>query len=68
MLKVSESSSLSPKLSVVSSFPNLNAYPCIPCSSVSLSNPKVREFASILLDWEILVSPILPIETLPSLQ
>ena len=50
MLKVSESSSLSPKWSVVSSFPNLNAYPCIPFFSVNLSNPKVREFASILLD------------------
>ena len=68
MLKVSESSSLPAIPSVVSSFPNLNAYPCIPFFSVNLSNPKVKEFASTTFVDEMLVSPTLPIETLPSLQ
>ena len=68
MLKVSESSSLPAIPSVVSSFPNLNAYPCIHFFSVNLSNPKDKEFASTTFVDEMLVSPTLPIETLPSLQ
>ena len=48
--------------------PILNAKPFIPLLSVNLSAPKVKASVSTILVDEILVSPILPIEILPSLQ
>ena len=48
--------------------PNLKAAPSIPLFSVYLSEPKVIASVSIIFDEEILVSPIFPNVTLPSLQ
>ena len=58
-----------PKFPTSMSFlPNLKAAPNIPLLSVYLSEPNVIASVSIIFDEEILVSPILPNETLPSLQ
>ena len=68
MLKVSVSKLL-PALPTSTLFlPSLNAKPLMPFSSVNLSAPIVIAFVPIFLVDEILVSPILPIAILPSLQ
>ena len=62
-------SKLLPKLPTSVSFlPNRKANPDKLFSSINLSNPKVNASVLISFDDEMLLSPVLPRDMLPSLQ